>query len=213
MFVVIDGPNGSGKTSIINRLKLKGIKTLSTPNATNLSKMLRPVCRAMNEWRDVNTLVQFLLFSACRVDEYIRCVKDSSDIIVADRWWTSTFVYQCVLEGFPVDFLQNTICNDEKIDLVILLDGQNDVLDFRSKNERIKNPNHGSCMWLSSVDYMQKIYSAYREELPSYLAEIKQPYLIIDTTNLNLDQVYDLVLNHILKLKGITCNNFNFLLK
>ena len=123
MFIVVEGVNGSGKTSLINNLAKKGYQTLSSPNGTPLAKILRPACRGTEPWIDIDKRVHFMLFSAARLDEYIRCIKDKKEVVVADRWWTSTFVYQCILQGIPIDFMEYTIHPQEEINLVIILDG------------------------------------------------------------------------------------------
>jgi thymidylate kinase len=132
-FYVIDGPNGSGKTTLIKNLAKLGCKTFSSPSATDLAKMIRPACRGENEWADINSQVQFLLFSAARLDEYIRLVHGKKEIIFADRWWTSTYVYQCVLQGIPVENLEFTIYPEEKIDAVILLDAEDALIAWMNK--------------------------------------------------------------------------------
>ena len=105
-FVILEGANGCGKTTIINNLKEKGVDTLSSPNGTPLAQFLRPVCRGTDQWKDVDKTVKFLCFSAARLDEYIRRVHNQTHLIVADRWWLSKFVYQCVLEGINEEFLE-----------------------------------------------------------------------------------------------------------
>lgn len=196
MFVVIEGPNGSGKTSLIKNLEAHGCETLSSPNGTPLAKMLRPACRGTDEWVDIDPLVQFLLFSAARVDEYIRCVHEKDSVVVADRWWTSTYVYQCVLQGFSLDFLEETIHPKEELDLVILLDGKNDVLINRVLEERKSNPEHGHCSWTQDNETMNTLIEIYRENLLFYLKSKKIPVEIIDTTNLSLEEVTE---------KALTC--------
>ena len=169
MFVVVEGSNGAGKTTLIKNLEAKGCTTLSSPNGTPLAKMLRPACRGVDPWEGIDKKVQFLLFSAARLDEYIYCVKDNKNIVVADRWWTSTYVYQCILQGIDVGFMEHTIHENEKIDLVIILDGDDEVLLSRMSSEREKNPGHGKCQWSKNDDTLRSLMKIYREDLPNYL--------------------------------------------
>ena len=203
-FVVIEGPNGAGKTSLIKKMSDNGIKTLSSPNGTPLAKFLRPVARATDPWEDVDKRVKFLAFSAARLDEYIRVVKDSKELVIADRWWTSTYVYQCCLEGFSTDFLQYTIHPDEKIDLVIGLDAKDEVLFERVKKERELNKSHGNCSWTKDTKIMTDIAGRYRTELPAYLKQLGIKYQGINTENSTPDEVYNTVMNTITWSYGIT---------
>jgi len=192
MFVIVEGPNGAGKTTAIKSLgEESGYTALSSPSATPLSQMLRPACRGTDPWEDIDKTVQFLLFSAARMDEYLRIVKDADEVVVADRWWTSTYVYQCVLQGIPVDFLEYTKHPDERVDLVILLDGDNDTLINRVSSERDKNPTHGKCTWTKDNEVMFRLMDIYRNELPMYLKGCGISVEFIDTTNLNQDEVLE----------------------
>jgi len=190
MFVIVEGPNGAGKTTLIKSLgKTDGYTALSSPSATPLSQMLRPACRGTEPWEDIDKTIQFLLFSAARMDEYLRIVQDAEDVVVADRWWTSTYVYQCVLQGISVDFLEYTKHPDEKVDLVILLDGDNDALINRVNAEREKNPTHGNCTWTKDNKVMTDLMEIYRVELPLYLNKCGITVEFIDTTNLTEEEV------------------------
>jgi len=189
MFVVAEGPNGSGKTSLIKNLANKGYQTLSSPNGTPLAKMLRAGCRGTEPWTDIDKRVQFMLFSAARLDEYIRCVQGRENTVVADRWWTSTYVYQCILQGLSVDFLEHTIHPEEQVDLVLLLDGKDDVLIDRVMAEREKNPTHGKCRWTQERETMVELINIYRDALPKYLASKDIPSCTIDTTDLSEEEV------------------------
>ena len=206
-FVVIEGPNGSGKTSLIKALGDSGYKTLSSPNGTPLAKMLRPACRGTEPWVDIDPTIQFMLFSAARFDEYLRLVHGSSDVVIADRWWTSTYVYQCCFQGIPVPFMQYTIHPNEKIDKVIILDGEDDVLIARVEGERAQNEQHGKCSWTKNYDTTKKIANLYRHELPAYLAGRNIPTEIIDTTNRTPGNVFDLVKCHIREIQNGPTNN------
>jgi thymidylate kinase len=190
-FYIVEGPNGAGKTTLINNLQKQGIKTLSSPNGTPLAQMLRPACRGTDEWKDVDKSVQFLLFSAARLDEYIRLVKDVTQPVVADRWWTSTYVYQVVLGGIATKFMEYTVHPMEKIDRVILLDGRDDVLIDRCESERKKNTSHGTCRWTQDWNTMQMIMKIYRIDLPKYLDSRKIPHTTINVTNLSTEKVME----------------------
>ncbi len=192
--IICEGPNGSGKTSLIKSLSEKGYNTLSSPNGTPLAQMLRSACRGTEPWTDIDKKVQFMLFSAARLDEYIRLVHNVDKIVFADRWWTSTYVYQVILQGLPVEFLEHTIHPEEKVDLVILLDGEDDVLINRVFAERSLNPEHGKCRWTQDIDMMKQLIRIYREDLPTYLASKGIKTCRIDTTNLDRDMVSEKVI-------------------
>ncbi len=198
-FCCVEGPNGSGKTSLIKSLSEKGYNTLSSPNGTPLAKMLRSACRGTEPWTDIDKKVQFMLFSAARLDEYIRLVHNVDKIVFADRWWTSTYVYQVVLQGLPVEFLEHTIHPEEKVDLVVLLDGEDDVLINRVSAERALNQEHGKCRWTQDTEMMKQLIRIYREDLPIYLASKGIKTCRIDTTNLDRHMVSEKVIEIIKK--------------
>ena len=196
MFVIIEGPNGAGKTTLINSLKKRGYKTLSSPNGTPLAQLLRPAARGAEPWTDIDPKVQFMLFSAARYDEYVRLVHQSDDIIFADRWWTSTYVYQCKLQGISVDFMEHTIHPEEKIDLVITLDAQNEILIERVLNERKENPSHGTCRWTTDKKQIEVMAYLYRKELPDYLNGKGIRHISIDTSCMKQDDVLNKVVEY-----------------
>jgi len=193
MFVVIEGANGSGKTSIINKFSGAGVNTLFSPGSTELSSYLRPLCRGTDQWEGVDKNMQFLAFSLARVDEYLRLVKDRDELIVTDRWWISTKIYQCDIEGFDEEFLKYTIHPDEKIDKVYILTGEDEVLANRISSERDANPDHKLCKWTADRKLLSKINGLYINELPVFLSANHIEYKIIDTTHINLDDVYNLI--------------------
>jgi len=193
MFVIVEGSNGAGKTTLIDKLREKGYETLSSPNGTDLAKLLRPACRGVEPWEGIHKKVQFLLFSAARFDEYVKCVEGKDHVVVADRWWTSTYVYQCVLQGISIDFMEHTIHDEEKIDLVVLLDGEDEVLLDRMRGEREKNPKHGKCTWTKDEEILKKLMKIYREDLPAYLKMKGINCVVVDTTNFDENEVAELV--------------------
>jgi thymidylate kinase len=192
-FFVVEGPNGSGKTTLINNLKKDGYNILFSPGSTRISNILRPMCRGTEPYTDIDPRIQFMLFSASRYDEYLRLVHNKKEVIISDRWWTSTIVYQCVLQGFPVDFLEHTIHPQEQIDCVFLLDAADNILVDRVNKERLANPKHGVCTWTQNEETIKKISSIYRNELPEYLVKRNVRYVPIHTDKLNGDEVADII--------------------
>lgn len=193
-FYIIEGPNGVGKTTLINSIRAMGesgepVKALSSPGETALGKMLRPACRGVEPWEDLDPTIKFMLFSAVRYDEYLKIVKDSSQICFADRWWTSTYVYQCIHGNIEIPFLENTIHPEEKIDTVFLLNGDPDVLIERLKKERALNPKHGNCSWTQDEKTIREIISIYKNNLPPYLKERKINTVEIDVTKCSKEDV------------------------
>lgn len=196
-FFIIEGPNGAGKTSVINYLKSKGVKTLSSPNGTPLAKMLRPAARGTAPYEDIDPLVQFLLFSASRYDEYVRLIHNKEELIVADRWWTSTYVYQCLLENFDTNFLEFTIHPKEQVQKVIILTGSHDVLVSRVNAEREKNNKHGYCRWTQDASYMEKIIRFYEKNLVDYLNKKSIPSFVLNTDKYNQEEVFGIICTEI----------------
>jgi thymidylate kinase len=188
-FCCVDGPNGAGKTTLINNLSRFGYTTLSSPNGTKLAKLLRPMCRGTDGWGDIDRRIQFMLFSAARLDEYIRLVHGKDDICVADRWWTSTYVYQCKFEGIDEDFLKHTIHPEEKIDLVLHLDADDNVLIERAIGERERNVVHGHCKWTQDSSNIITLANYYRYDLMEYLDKIGVRHETINTTDKSIDEV------------------------
>ena len=195
-FYIIEGPNGSGKTTMVKKFREKQKEGLpfvglSSPGETELGIMLRPACRGVSPWEHLEAKVQFMLFSAVRYDQYVKIVKDSNKICVADRWWTSTYVYQCQNEGIPVSFLEHTIHEEEKIDGVFLLVGDPDILIDRVLNERVENKSHGVCKWTQEKESMKNIMNIYKNDLPKFLNKRNIPVFDIDVTSLSIDEVFE----------------------
>ena len=192
-FYVLEGANGCEKTSIIKYFAKMGIKTLSSPNGTELAKHIRSACRGIDQWSDLSDMVKFLLFSAARCDEFDKLVKDQKELIICDRWHFSTFVYQVILGGIPQKLYEMTIHPEEKIDRVIILTGHPDVLADRVIKEREKNPTHGVCTWTKERETMKRINEIYVNELPKYLKSKGIEYDIVDTTKHSLEIVQSMI--------------------
>ena len=132
-FIVLEGPEGSGKSTQGARLaarreaeKLR-VVPVREPGGTVIGEQVRKVLLdAKNHHMTVGT--ELLLYMACRaqlVHEVIRPALDAGSVVLADRFLTSTIVYQGLAGGrgaSEVKRLYRETCGDIEPDLVVLLD-------------------------------------------------------------------------------------------
>ncbi len=131
-FIVIEGLDGSGKTTqtniITEKLKVKGINVINQaePTPHEFGRM----CREVLGGRKKVTKSQFaLLFTADRIDhnlnpeDGINMHIGKGDTVISDRYYYSTLAYQGVDVGLDWLMGLNLGCEDiRKPDLCIFLD-------------------------------------------------------------------------------------------
>ena len=102
MFITLEGPEGSGKTSQIpilaGYLKEQGYSVLTTrePGGTPIGDQVREILTSMGNTA-MKPRTETLLFCAARaqlVDEVIRPHLQRDEIILSDRYADSTLAYQ-----------------------------------------------------------------------------------------------------------------------
>ncbi|NPA75610.1 MAG: dTMP kinase [Euryarchaeota archaeon] len=97
MFIVLEGIDGTGKTTIANKLadelKSQGYSVFLTQEPTN-TWIGKDVRRAIEE--EKNGFTQALLFFADRAEHIEELKKNGDKIIICDRYVYSTFAYQSV---------------------------------------------------------------------------------------------------------------------
>jgi dTMP kinase len=100
-FLVIDGPDGAGKTTqamrIAEFLRARGeeVVTLREPGATPAGEAIRELL--LDADTDVTPLTEMLLYQAARaqvVETVIRPALAQGHSVVLDRYWYSTAAYQ-----------------------------------------------------------------------------------------------------------------------
>lgn len=179
--IIIEGPNGCGKTTILKGLV--GCTTHSSPNGTELSKLLRPLCRGTDEkFKNIDAKSRCALFVAARYQEFAEVIKPSSVPVVTDRWFTSTYIYQVLNGNVPIEFLLGSI-SEEEHDAIACVYVMNTHLDICKKRvydrETYHDPSHKHDMWTSQEDAFNKIYESYKQ-LPAFLDEIDIPCHVIN---------------------------------
>ena len=135
LFITFEGVEGSGKSTQIQRLedriksKIVNVDLLVTrePGGTDSAESIRQllVTGRADKWR---AATEAMLMSASRhehVEHVIRPAIESGAIVVCDRFYDSTRVYQGIVGGVPepdIEALNRLACGNLGPDLTILLD-------------------------------------------------------------------------------------------
>ena len=133
MFITLEGPEGSGKTTqmplLAEGLRARGYTVHATrePGGTEISNQIRQVLMDMRN-KNMNPRTELLLFCAARaqlVDELIRPCLARGEVVLCDRYADSTLAYQGYGHGLDLAFLKtllNFATGGLKPDRTILLD-------------------------------------------------------------------------------------------
>ena len=135
LFITFEGVEGSGKSTQIQRLadriksNIVNVDLLITrePGGTDSAESIRQllVTGRADKWR---AATEAMLMSASRhehVEHVIRPAIESGAIVVCDRFYDSTRVYQGIVGGVPevdIEALNRLACGNLVPDLTILLD-------------------------------------------------------------------------------------------
>ena len=110
LFIVMDGPDGSGKTTQINLLeqylKEAGYECLITrePGGTVIGEEVRELI--LNpEYKEMSPVTEMLLYAASRaqlVHEVIGPALEAGRIVISDRFVDSSIVYQGIARNLGI---------------------------------------------------------------------------------------------------------------
>jgi len=133
MFITLEGPEGSGKTSHLPKLaeflRQRGFDVLTTrePGGTPISEQIRTVLHSL-ENKEMNPRAELLLYQASRaqlVEQVIRPQLSKGGIVLSDRYADSTLAYQGYGHQLEIQALKALVSfatGGLKPDLTILLD-------------------------------------------------------------------------------------------
>ena len=133
-FITLEGPDGSGKSSLLPRLmgvlRARGLDVVATrePGSTPLGERIRSILLDTEPRIDHTGRADALLFAAARtqhVDEVIRPALARGAVVLCDRFADSSMAYQGAGSQIPLDevrALQQFASGGLWPDLTILLD-------------------------------------------------------------------------------------------
>lgn len=102
MFIVLEGVDCAGKTTVINKLKFElnnlcnyKIVTTSDPKGTDFGKKIMKIILDKNN--SINRFSEMFLFLSMRMELIFKVIKpnlDKKNLVICDRFILSTLVYQ-----------------------------------------------------------------------------------------------------------------------
>jgi dTMP kinase len=146
VFITLEGPEGSGKSSQLPELAdflcEQGYPVLTTrePGGTEIGDQIRQVLVSLDN-QALQPRTEILLFLASRaqlVEEVIKPALQDGKIVLCDRYGDSTLAYQGYGHGLDLTFLRFMLAfatDNLKPDLTLLLDLDVEVGLLRKKRE------------------------------------------------------------------------------
>ncbi len=184
MFITLEGPEGSGKTSQIpaltEYLRQLGHDVLTTrePGGTPISDQIRGVLINM-ENTALTPRTEILLFLAARaqlVDQLIKPALSGGKIVLCDRYGDSTLAYQGYGHQTDLEVLRHLLAfatGGLKPDLTILLD-----LDVETGLMRKKKVDEWNRLDAYEVAFHQRVRQGYHQ----LIKEEPQRWAVIDAS-------------------------------
>ena len=180
-FIVLDGPDGCGKTTqaklLAEWIQKQDMPTVSfrDPGDTAIGEKIREILLSC-EHRTMSTATEVLLYMAARAQlwhEKIAPALKENKCVVLDRWLSSTCAYQGYAGGFGMHNVINTAetCLERPWpDLTIILD-----VDLKTAAKRLKSSRDR--MEQKGDDYHEKVRQGFWE-----LANKHKDFAFIDAT-------------------------------
>jgi len=132
-FIVFDGPDGSGKSTqfarLLAMLRERDIPVCEVrePGGTRVGERIRQILLDPVH-SEMSLRCEMMLYMASRaqlVEERIRPALARGEIVLADRYVSSTLAYQGAAGGLPIDEIMavaHAACRDAWPDLVVIFD-------------------------------------------------------------------------------------------
>lgn len=200
VFITLEGPDGSGKSTFINKIseymKNKDINFIVTrePGGTPIGEKIRNIILD-NDNINMGAETEALLYAAARsqhVHEKIIPALKEGKIVISDRFLLSSLAYQGVGRGLGIENVK--MINDFGLrgiypDLILFFHVDPEVTLER------KTTNGGDRLEQEGNDFHKRVYKGYIELLEKYPKNI----CIIDASK-SVEEVFDQALSEIEKL-------------
>lgn len=183
MFITLEGPDGSGKSTqtkwLLEQLKRDGFEAVFTrePGGTEISNQVRSILMNMKN-KSMFPRTEILLFCSARAQLVEQIIKPSlveGKIVISDRYADSTLAYQGYGHGFDLKTLTdllNFTTDNLWPDLTFLLD----LPAEKGLQRRISNRDE----WNRMDDYQLEFHQRVREGYLKLAALQPNRWVVID---------------------------------
>lgn len=170
LYITFEGPDGCGKTSIINLLKeyyKNNEKIIFTrePGGTKISEKIREIILS-NDNSEMSARTEALLYSASRaqhIDELIKPNLEKGNVIISDRFVLSSLAYQGGGRELGVENVKKIndfAINGVNPDMVIFF-----YVDPLTTLKRKSLSDEADRLELSGDNFHSRVYNTYMELL------------------------------------------------
>lgn len=169
MFITLEGPEGSGKTShipyLVEYLREKGHPVFPTrePGGTLIGEQIREVIHDLKNV-EMHPRTETLLYQAARaqiVEQVIKPRLKAGEIVISDRYYDSTIAYQGYGHQQDLEQVRALVkyaTGGLVPDLTVLLD-----VDVEEGLRRKKNENEWNRLDAYTVEFHQRVRAGYLE--------------------------------------------------
>jgi dTMP kinase len=201
-FIVIEGIDGCGKTTVVNKLKNElndQFVFVKDPSGTALADFVSDWIHDPTNIDKAQSDIGLYLLMASRVDMINNLIKPAlrdGKTVICDRFLLSTFVYQWSNENQDLFKILDSKVNDlVSIDSLLFLDIDPKI----AKDRRCKRITNDDGFDKLSISYFEELRNRYKKFITEseYHAVGKDKY-IIDASK-SIDEVYTNIKNLILK--------------
>lgn len=196
-FIVFDGPDGSGKSTQFRRfadfVRERGVKVCEVrePGGTSIGEQIRRIL--LDPASEMSLRCEMLLYMASRaqlIEEVIVPALAGNELVLADRFISSTLAYQGAAGGLPLDEIMKVgevAVGDHQPELVVIFDVDEVTAAKRmaggaresKKSLHAPQPSlFADRLELRGIEYQRHVRQGYLDQA----RENPQQYLVIDAS-------------------------------
>lgn len=200
IFITMEGPDGSGKTTQIELLKKyleeKGYDIIITrePGGTAISEAIRTII--LNpEFKEMSHMTELLLYASARaqlVNQVIKPALDAGKAVICDRFVESSAVYQGIGRGLGIKTVYDVnsfALGEVKPELTIFMD-----LDAEEGIKRKKNQTELDRMEMEDLSFHKRVVDGYRQ-----LAQLYSDRIVPIDATLPIETIHKTIVEEVEK--------------
>ncbi|MFL7790893.1 MAG: dTMP kinase [Anaerolineae bacterium] len=183
MFITLEGPEGSGKTTqiplLVDWLCEQGYEAELTrePGGTDIGNLIRDVLHDPRHTA-MDATAEILLYSADRAQHVAQCIRPAlaaGKIVVSDRYYDSTLAYQGYGRGLDLEMLRAITAfatGGLMPDLTLYLD----IAPEEGLKRRQSNGGEWNRLDAETLEFHQRVRAGYME----LIAQEPERWVVID---------------------------------